>query len=87
MTTIVTLDIYQIYIFHLVFPVAIVVALSGTIGLPLPLWPSQKVNNNLERINVTNGENRDAGKKENNIQSSQFSSVRCPSGMLSQIAK
>ena len=60
--------------------VAIVVRLSGTVGLVLPLWSSQKVNNNLERINVTNRENRDAGKKENNIQSSQFSAIDCQSG-------
>ena len=52
--------------------VAIVVRLSGTVGLVLPLWSSEKVNNNLERINVTNGENRDARKKENNIKRAQF---------------
>ena len=62
------LDIYQSHIFQLVVLVAIVVTLSGTIGLALPLWSSQKVNNNLERINVRDGENRDARIKENNIQ-------------------
>ena len=54
------------------FVVAIVVALSGRIGLALPLWSSGKVNNNLESINVTNRENRARGKRNNSFSSSSL---------------
>ena len=37
--------------------VAFVVTLPSSISSPLPQWSSEKVNNNLERINVTNKEN------------------------------
>ena len=54
------------------FVVAIVVTLSGRIGLALPLWSSGKVNNNLESINVTNRENRARGKRNNSFSSSSL---------------
>ena len=54
------------------FVVAIVVGLSGRIGLALPLWSSGKVNNNLESINVTNRENRARGKRNNSFSSSSL---------------
>ena len=37
--------------------VAFVVTLPSSISSPLPQWSSEEVNNNLERINVTNKEN------------------------------